>query len=373
MSQAVPLRSIQILRALAAGLVVFGHSLHETQYVAAKTAQLPLTASLLDWGIGVDIFFVVSGFIMVYTSTEFFGQPNAARVFLMRRIVRVVPLYWLITAGLILVYFIAPRALNVPIEGWRSIVESFLFIPGMRANGEMRPIMALGWTLNYEMFFYVVFACCLLLPLKRAMVCLIAFFVSISIFGAIVTMPTKALTFWTDSIVLEFIFGASIAFACRAKLNLSLGAALCLISAGVVLSIALGPLWDVDQFLPRFIAGGLPAAILVAGAAFGPRLAASWLVSPLVLLGDASYSLYLTHPFVIRPLRNVWMAFGTSLPLGLYVIVCALAAIAAAIIIYQVIEKPMTNALRRKWDSRRVEQGPATASPSDGSALLARS
>jgi exopolysaccharide production protein ExoZ len=348
LSQAVPLRSIQILRALAACLVLFGHCLHEAGYIAGQTGRPPLTASFIDWGIGVDIFFVISGFIMIYTTADLFGQPGAARVFLMRRIVRIVPLYWMITAALILVYLVAPKILNVPIEGWRAIVTSFFFIPDLRANGEIRPIMALGWSLNYEMFFYAVFACCLIAPLKRATLYLVGLFVGISILGATVTMPTVALTYWTNSIILEFMFGALLALACRAQLRLSAGAALALIAVGAALAVVLGPFWGMDQVLPRFVSGGLPSTLIVAAAAFGPRLSASWLVTPLVALGDASYSLYLTHPFAIRPLRNIWMALhGGSLPLGLYAIVCGQGAIAAALIVYRFIEKPTTDALRR--------------------------
>jgi peptidoglycan/LPS O-acetylase OafA/YrhL len=140
-----------------------------------------------------------------------------------------------------------------------------------------------------------------------------------------------------------------LALACRAQLRLSAGAALALVVIGTALAIALGPFWGVDQLLPRFVSGGLPATIVVAAAAFGPRLSASWIVSRLVTLGDASYSLYLTHPFAIRPLRNIWMSpHGGSLPLGLYVIVCGLVAIAAALIVYRLIEKPTTDALRRR-------------------------
>lgn len=305
MSEAVPLRSIQILRALAACLVLFGHCLHEAGYVAAKTGKLPPTASFLDWGIGVDIFFVVSGFIMVYTTVELFGRPRAAAVFLKRRIVRIVPLYWLITTALILVYLVAPRLLNVPIDGWRSIVTSFLFIPDLRANGEVRPIMALGWTLNYEMFFYVAFAFSLMLPLKRAFIGLVAFFVGISILGAMVTMPAQALTFWTNSIVLEFLFGVAIGIAYRAKL--SSGATLCMVVAGAVLAIAIGPLWGIDRFLPRFISGGLPAAIVVAAAVFGPKLSASWICNAAGRPGRR-FLQPLSHPSVRHPAATQYLA-----------------------------------------------------------------
>jgi exopolysaccharide production protein ExoZ len=97
-SQAVPLRSIQILRAIAACLVVFGHALHETAEIAVHSGRPPLRLDVIDWGFGVDIFFVISGFIMIYTTAELFAQPGASRTFLMRRIVRIVPLYWLMTA-----------------------------------------------------------------------------------------------------------------------------------------------------------------------------------------------------------------------------------------------------------------------------------
>ena len=353
MSPAVPLRSIQILRAVAACLVVFGHVLHETIEIAARSGRLPLHVDLIDWGIGVDIFFVISGFIMMYTSAELFGQPGATRTFLTRRIVRIVPLYWVITAGLVAIYLVAPKALNVPIEGWRSVVTSFFFIPDLRANGEVRPIMALGWTLNYEMFFYAVFAVCLMAPLRRAAVCLAGFFVGISVLGATIRFPSIALTYWTDSIVLEFLFGALLALGCRAQLAIRPAAAWMLIALGVASAVILGPSWGMNEILPRSICGGLPATLIVAAAALGPRLPASRIVTPLVVLGDASYSLYLTHPFALRPLRNVWMALdGGALPFGLYAVICLPVAIVAALMVYRWIEKPITDALRSRMASR---------------------
>jgi peptidoglycan/LPS O-acetylase OafA/YrhL len=104
LSQAVPLRSIQILRAVIACLVMFGHCLQEATTITGQTGRPPLNFSIIDWGVGIDIFFVISGFIMIYTTAELFGQPGGARAFLTRRIVRIVPLYWMIRAGLILIY-----------------------------------------------------------------------------------------------------------------------------------------------------------------------------------------------------------------------------------------------------------------------------
>lgn len=349
MSRSVPLRSIQILRALAATLVVVGHSYHDAGYIALQTARPPIDLSYFDTGFGVDIFFVISGFIMIYTTADSFGRPGAALVFLKRRFVRIAPLYWLMTTGIILVAVVAPNFLNVPIENWHSIVTSYLFIPDIRGNGEIRPILASGWTLNYEMFFYAAFACCLMLPLRRGVLWLGGFFVFISVVGSVVALPGTVLTFWTDSIVLEFMLGILIGLACLSSWRLSASAALTLTAIAVVLAIAFGPIWGWDQILPRFLCAGMPAALLVAAAAWGPSLSPTRFVTLLVAMGDASYCLYLTHPFVLRPLRNIWIALdGGSLPLGLYVVTCVFVAAIGAIAIYRLVEKPLTSGLQRR-------------------------
>jgi exopolysaccharide production protein ExoZ len=349
MSRSVPLRSIQILRALAATLVVVGHSYHDAGYIALQTARPAIDLSYFDTGFGVDIFFVISGFIMIYTTADSFGRPGAALTFLKRRFVRIAPLYWLMTTGVIVVAFVAPRYLNVPIESWHSIVASYLFVPDIRGNGEARPILAAGWTLNYEMFFYAAFACCLMLPLRRGVLWLSGFFIAISVLGAVVALPGVVLPFWTDSIVLEFMLGVLIGLACLSSWRLSGGTALMLTATAIGLAIALGPIWEWNHILPRFLCAGMPAALLVAAAAWGPSLSPTRFVTLLVALGDASYCLYLTHPFVLRPLRNIWMALdGGLLPLGLYVAVCVLIAAMGAIAIYRLIEKPLTSGLQRR-------------------------
>ncbi len=120
------------------------------------------------------------------------------------------------------------------------------------------------------------------------------------------------------------------------------------------MAVAIGPFWGVDQFLPRFVSGGLPATLIVAAAAFGPRLSASWIVTPLVVLGDASYSLYLTHPFAIRPMRNIWMALdGSALPSSLLHDRCAPGGDCCRTGRLSLIERPITDVLRPRLGSAR--------------------
>jgi len=365
MSRTPPLRSIQILRALAATLVVVGHAIHDSIYIADKTGRTPIEIPYFDWGFGVDIFFVISGFIMIYTSVDSFGRTGAAATFIERRFVRIAPLYWLMTALLILVALITPKYLNVPIENWHSMVTSYLFVPGTRGNGEVRPILAGGWTLNYEMFFYAIFACCLTLPLRRGVLALASFFIAFVLLGSTVALPGIALPFWSNSIILEFVFGILIGLAVLSQWSLSTKTALGLAAISVVLAIAGGPMWDANQILPRFVCAGLPAALLVAAAALGPMLSPTRLVAMLVVVGDASYSLYLTHPFVLRPLRNIWVVLdGGSLPLALYVVACIIVAVAGAIVVYRLIEKPLTGALQRRIRRQSRPRGDIAAMPS---------
>jgi len=348
MSRPVPLQSIQILRALAAILVVIGHAFHDSAYIAQHTSQPLIEMPYFEWGFGVDIFFVISGFIMIYTTIDLFGQPGAASTFLTRRLIRIAPLYWLMTALLILVAIFTPHYLNVPIESWRSVVTSYMFIPDVRGNGEARPILASGWTLNYEMFFYAIFACSLTLPLRRGLLWIVGFFIFLSVAGFMTALPGAALPFWTDSIILEFVLGILVGLLCLSKRSLSVRSASLLAAAAVLLAIALGPIWSCNQILPRFIQAGVPAALLVAAAALGPALPSTSFVMCLAAVGDASYSLYLTHPFVLRPLRNIWIWLdGGSLPLSLYVIVCIFVAAAAAIVCCWLIERPLTATLQR--------------------------
>jgi exopolysaccharide production protein ExoZ len=371
MSRPIPLRSIQILRALAATLVVVGHSIHDSSFVAERTGRTAIDLPYFDWGFGVDIFFVISGFIMIYTTSELFGQPGAASTFFKRRLVRIAPVYWLLTTGFIVIALVAPRFLNVPIEGWRSIVTSYLFIPDVRGNGEVRPLLAAGWTLNYEMFFYAIFAGCLLLPLRRGVLWLSGLFVFLSLLGWEFKLPGIALPYWSDSIILEFVLGIMIGFACLSKRNLPGSVALILAAFAILAAVGLGPFWGWNEVLPRFLYAGLPAAALVASAALGPSLPATSAVMALVAVGDASYSLYLVHPFVIRPLRNFWILLkGGSLPLSLYVAVCVVVAIAGALVIYRLVEKPLTSGLQRRMRGTKKVNNQIVAIPNAVAAPL---
>ena len=337
--------SIQALRAIAALLVVLGHAAHETEAIGAGVGLPAIDLSFMRWGIGVDIFFVISGFIMVHTSAELFGRPGAWRIFLTRRIARIVPLYWLLTSILLLGGLAVPQLLNVPLGDWQHILASYLFIPSLRGGDETRPVMALGWTLNLEMFFYVLFAGAMLLPLRRGMTALTLVIGGLALAGMLLQPEQVQLAFWTQQIILEFLFGCLLALLHRQGVSLPGPGAALLVVLGFAAMFRLHGLDAGETTLPA-LRWGIPAVMIVGGAALyrgaPPRLALL-----LIGLGNASYSLYLFHPFALRPLREVWIRLvGGSLPLEIYIAVAILVAAVASTLLYRWVERPIGRRLR---------------------------
>lgn len=339
------IESIQALRAVAALLVVFAHAAHETEAIGPRVGLSAIDPSFMHGGIGVDIFFVISGFIMVHTSAELFGQPGAWRVFLGRRIARIVPLYWLLTSVLLIGGLLAPKLLNVPLGDWQHILKSYLFIPSLRDGDEIRPVMALGWTLNLEMFFYMLFAGAMLLPLRRGMMAL-ALAISGFALAGILLQPTQVqFAFWTQQIILEFLFGCLLALLYRQGARLPGAVAALMVALGFAGMFRFPALDAAATIAPALRWGG--AAVLIVGGAALYRGAPPRLVLLLTGLGNASYSLYLFHPFALRPLREIWIRLvGGALPLEIYIMVAMIIAALASTLLYRWIERPLGRWLR---------------------------
>jgi peptidoglycan/LPS O-acetylase OafA/YrhL len=364
--------NLQICRALAALIVVIGHSLHDLDTLAARAGVEPVT-STINWGAGIDIFFVVSGFIMVYVAGQDFGEPGAPRRFLAKRFARVAPLYWLVTTALIVGSFIAPSLLNEPIGGVRHILTSYLFIPDLRPDMTLvRPVMALGWTLNYEMLFYVVFACAMALPLRFGLAAMTALLAGAALAKTLLGVEQTQLAFWMDPLVLEFLFGVYLGLAHRAGWRLSAPVAIALGLAGLALVTTRLPEAAGLTISANFLRYGVPATMLVGAAALGPQAPALGLGGFAIALGDASYALYLSHPFVIRPLREIWLKIGgADFPLVLYVVVCTIGAVAVAFALHIYLERPIARLLGGARP-RRVVLAQEAAAVSGGAAKTGR-
>jgi peptidoglycan/LPS O-acetylase OafA/YrhL len=285
------LRNIQALRALAAFMVVCVHL-----QVLAVLAGAPAIATEAG-NAGVDLFFVISGFIMVFTTGR---KPQGPLAFLGARVRRIAPLYWSVTLAVFLVALLAPRLTQNTEADLPHLIGSLLFLPLQRADGAFRPTVFVGWTLNFEMAFYVLFALGLAAPRRWiGVAAIVTVLAATAAWGWIARPSAPALQFYTTPMILEFGLGMLLGLAWP-RLRLAEGprwplalAAL----AGFVLILAAPGLWP---HADRLFAFGLPAAVIVAAALCLERRGLSLDWPWLQALGAASYAIYLSHFFVTQ-------------------------------------------------------------------------
>jgi exopolysaccharide production protein ExoZ len=349
------LPNIQVLRALAAFSVVLYHSGIESTSICTNTNQ-GCSYDIWVGGYGVGLFFLISGFIMVATSWNAFGKPGAAWDFIRRRLIRIVPLYWLLTTIAVVGVFFIPTMLNVPVLDPLYVAASYLFWPVTRVNGLVRPIANLGWTLNLEMMFYAVFTISLFFTRRLGLFLSVGFLVVFSVlqttglFAAGGAMASTPLNFWADPIILNFIVGMIVAVFYMQGARCSLFVSFALIAVSIALSYLA---YQMDTQILSFpenhivsrLANGVPSVFLFLACALGPQLNqgnAMW--RALLLVGDASYSLYLIHPFALRAFGKIWTrVIGTHLPVWTFTIACLVLALTIGFMCYYAAERPLLN------------------------------
>lgn len=330
------LLSIQYLRAAAALMVVFFHADGMAQEYF-QFAGLPFGAA------GVDIFFVISGFIMWVTTASDRITPLS---FAVNRVIRIVPLYWAMTLLLHGGWLIFRDPATLP-SLW-NLVRSLLFIPFVSPRtGEIQPLLIAGWTLNFEMFFYAVFACALLVARRyRALtVCIIL--------GTLVALPLVvtpvgaiALTY-TSPLLIEFMIGCLLGVMYeRGALPRPQVAAFLLVT-GCCLLLTSGMLSAASLDASRFFYWGLPAFLIVTGALGLEPMLKTWRVP--MLLGDASYSIYLTHGAMLSAVKSgvLLSERGTALVMpGEFILAGCIASVAGGVLAYRMIEMPLVAACK---------------------------
>jgi exopolysaccharide production protein ExoZ len=332
---------VQILRFAAAMLVVV---MLITQAISIHIHGTGPGRYWADGSAGVDIFFVISGFVMAMSTSSLPADGpariSAAWVFMRRRLLRIAPLYWFYT--LLKVALL----LAVPALAVRSSVEpghlaaSLLFIPAMSPWGLVQPTLPVGWTLNFEMLFYAVFAVAIALG-ARIRFCLAAFAL---VFAAGYLLPdVTALNFYAQTIVFEFILGVCIAHAYLHFRRAAPLAGFIVMAAGALFMFAPG--WG--HSADRFATWGCGAALVVLGAVWlEPWTVRAPLASRLSFLGDASYSIYLSHTFVVPAGVQALKRLGVQDSLAIALAV-GLAVVVAGCLSYVWLERPMTAFFKR--------------------------
>lgn len=297
------LAGIQMLRGIAVLLVMAIHIWANENRAAGDPV---LSVWLYHGGAGVDLFFVISGFIMVHV-TRSKGGAVAAGSFLFARASRIYPLAWLFTT-LAIAGFVLQGTLDSWLSG-RDLAASYLLYPDA-----LEPVLGVSWTLVHELYFYLAFAVLLILP--RA---LLPF--GLVLWGAVVGaghyLGWAEINPWTrvalHPLTFEFLAGAFAGLLLHAVRPLAPGLMLLL---GIAAFVG-GALWigePVPEAYPavwgRVIAFGPGATLIVYGVAGLEQQGRFRPPGFLVALGDWSYSLYLSHLLVIAALAHLWMRFA---------------------------------------------------------------
>ena len=346
------LQTVQALRGLAALIVVLSH-------IRAIDAKYTLTIPAYPgyWyngASGVDLFFVISGFIMVWVAGQAPRGKATSGAFLFARAGRIYPLWWFF-ASLIAVYYTFVNGIPFDVgrtmagtvvrqDPWLHLLNSYLLLP--QPNW---PILGVGWTLVHEMYFYIVFAGILLLPRRWMVAVLMAWLVMViagSNLGLSGNFARNYVELLFYPMTAEFILGAFAAILIQRGYRVFSRSFLII---GLLVFGLDFVIYDFNAgWQPlgwgRVLAFGLPATLLlyglvsleVAGRQFVPRF--------LVSLGDWSYALYLVHTLIIAALARIWFPYVTGAGRAgeiAFLVLCLITTIAAAAFSYRFLERPM--------------------------------
>lgn len=351
----IRLNYLQTLRAFAAVTVFVGHLFHEMTLISDY--HLFRKLSDLPTGVGVDVFFLISGMIMLHTGQNSFGVKEAPKEFMLKRLLRIVPNYWIFTSLIVAVSLILPATLDTAkFEFWHAL-QSYLFIPHFDPNrpASISPILSLGWTLNYEMFFYFIFAISLYFPKRVGVLVVFSSISTLCLMSNLFSNQSAFGLFFANTVILEFLAGMAVYHILHhgnvKRLHLNV-IALIVISVWVA-SYFIG-LWEY-----RFISYGLPA-ILILTVVFRIYPEESGSLALVEKIGDASYALYLAHPFIITALKIA--VFKFMAPVGfsifLYFVSTVFITITFSVVYYEYVERSISSALQKFVSENKSGRSP---------------
>jgi exopolysaccharide production protein ExoZ len=363
----VRLKSIQALRALAAILVAYAHSI-DTQMQFSVSRQQNFYFLQNFGAIGVDLFFVISGFIITFVACEAVGAQEGGR-FLLKRFIRVNPVYYVaslfhesVLLGLILVFLPPSIPFSIYVRPLPAALRNtLLVVPTAATLAAYRPLLVIGWTLAFEWLFYFLFFLLILIGTPYKAGGLFAQILLLVAAGRLLHVADYRFIFLTNPILLEFLLGVAICWfylgGARVPRWLPV---VCLLAglAGYAYSVrygygAISEMWPVLSgrvAMPRVLWWGVPSALIVAGCVFlerGGRLRRLWSNRLLQSTGDASYSLYLVHLTVFTLCKLAYASLGFFLNPDVAILAQVLLAVAAGLAFYRYVEAPMLRGLHR--------------------------
>ena len=329
------LNNLQILRGISAIMVCCFHFRDSINFENFKLGDF----LFINGRIGVQIFFIISGFIMTFTTrkidfSSYQKLKGSIIAFYKKRIIRIVPLYylltfcWMVLGGSFILYFSG--------ENWSRLYHSLMFIP----KKDTPPVLYLGWSLNCEMFFYFIFGLSLLFKKKRYLF-IVIFFIITYLLGIIFIPENPFLQLVCGFYNLYFVSGILLAVLLnKIKIHKKLALALCVL--GVVLfMVYFFKITEIkSEFLQLIIVVSFVLSFLLLDFTF--QLKGN---KTLIFIGDISFSLYLTHPFVEILFRHFKIDGYLNV---VYFMVKLIVVILVASISYYIVEEKFTNYLKQK-------------------------
>jgi exopolysaccharide production protein ExoZ len=318
--------SLQYIRAIAALSVVMFHILEGTSH------KWPIGAK------GVDIFFVLSGFLMFSISER---RQLSPKQFLSDRVTRILPTYWLATILTFLCACISSKILQHSSSDVGLLIISLLFLPSSNLQNNY-PTLYVGWSLNYEMFFYITFSFVLLCRPWHRIITMSILFTTVIIIYQFLHVNNIFLLTYTSPLLLEFLAGAWMAFLLTRPLqdHKAIFLVICVVIAMFIFGI----------LMPRINYAG-PAVLLVSASVLLERR--HWIpkIPMLKTLGDASYSIYLFQQFafdgIAHPLHFAARATHTAIDSNWVLVPLEFAsAVGLGLVIHYLVEQRLTEAAR---------------------------
>lgn len=333
------LKTLQIIRAIAVISVVYFH----------------IRATPVFGSFGVDIFFVLSGFVMALLMRN--GQSPT--IFAINRVTRIIPLYWILTTGVLVIAAFRPDLLDLTTSNISNYIKSILFIPHFKNNGNLYPMLSVGWSLNYEMFFYfciwisIIFAKNLYISITSSIL-----LISYLIFGNY-SENSVLQSFFGNSRVFEFLFGifafnlykSKLMPKCNALTSIFIAAS----SFGLMAYLELANYENLAHVL-KF---GLPSIILIlalVGLEETDFIKKNSLANLISIVGDASFAIYLSHYYIISGIRKIGFPKLNIINPNkqLEVITILFTCTLAGLILYVLVDKPLSKYFKKKLQTKMI-------------------
>jgi len=331
--------NIQALRGIAVLFVVLYH------IIAIETKYNPSYIVMFDFfkigNIGVDIFFIISGFIMVTVTKNYFKDRNKFYKFMYLRFTRIYPLYWFYTILLLPILFVKPEWINSSQDGNVNILSSILLFPT-----ETLPLIMVGWSLIHEIYFYIIFGLFLLLIDRSKLIKYVFIWLLIIIISNIFSdYSSPLIKLIINPLTVEFMAGVLLGiYYLNNSHNIRFSKVLLFISFLSLLFISYLHESIEIQGWNRIIIFGMPSFLIIL---FSIEVEKQGFIfnKYLILIGDASYSIYLSHLLTLNVVAKVFNIFlYENYIFELFMIIAMITiALAWGLISYKYIETPIIN------------------------------